>query len=155
MKYILISLILMTVVSVNGQTNQEANLLKFGSQEFTVPAGCKADSDHQVQCDHYTLGWFYMKKAMLKTVPEELIELLSERTEDFKKLPIFVSLFGEQVKGYKLSIKHEGAQKTSYQIIAYGIVNNQPVLVQLMLDKEPKTNDDLPDLPKKIIKLTK
>ena len=155
MKYILINLLFMAAVSVNGQTNKEVSLLKFGSQEFTVPAGCKALSEHQVQCDHYTLGWFYMNKVMLKTAPEEFVNDLSGDLKDFKKQPISVFLYGEEVKGYKISFKNEATQKTGYQIIAYGIVNNQAVLVQLMLDNEPRTNDDLPDLPKRIIKLAK
>jgi hypothetical protein len=155
MKYILINLLFMAVVSVNGQTNKEVNLLKFGSQEFKVPARCKALSEHQVQCDHYTLGWFSMNKEMLKTVPEEFANDLSRQLKDFKKQPISVYLLGEEVKGYKISYKNEATQKTVYQIIAYGIVNNQAVLVQLMLDNEPETNDDLPDLPKQIIKLAK
>ena len=141
MKYILINLLFMAAVSVNGQTNKEVSLLKFGSQEFTVPAGCKALSEHQVQCDHYTLGWFSMNKVMLKTAPEEFVDDLSGELKDFKKQPISVFLYGEEVKGYKISFKNEATQKTGYQIIAYGIVNNQAVLVQLMLDKEPRTNE--------------
>lgn len=155
MKYILINLLFMAAVSVNGQTNKEVSLLKFGSQEFTVPAGCKALSEHQVQCDRYTLRWFSMNKVMLKTAPEEFVDDLSEDLKDFKKQPISVHLYGEEVKGYKISSKNEATQKTVYQIIAYGIVNNQGVLVQLMLDNEPRTNDDLPGLPKRIIKLPK
>jgi hypothetical protein len=57
------------------------------------------------------------------------------------------------VRGYKISFKSDNG--TSYQIIAYGVANGQPVLVQLSLGKEPKTNDDIPEFARQIIKLTK
>lgn len=155
MKYIVINLLFMAIVSVNGQTNKEINLLKFNSQEFKVPVGCKALSENQVQCDNYSLGWFYISKEMIKTAAEEVVNDLSRQLKDFKKQPISVYLLGEEVKGYKISFSNEVSQKTGYQIIAYGIVNSQPVLVQLSLNKNPKTNDDLPELPKQIIKLAK
>src|ERR1051326_4244909 len=102
MRNIFIILLFIATVSVNGQT-KEINLLKFNSQELKVPAGCKARSEHQVQCDNYTLGWFYLSREMLKTAAEDVLNELSKELKDFKKQPISVYLLGEEVKGYKIS----------------------------------------------------
>jgi uncharacterized protein YfeS len=64
-------------------------------------------------------------------------------------------LLGEEAKGYKISFKNESIKKRGYQIVAYGVANGQPVLVQLSLNKEPKTDEDLPDFPRQIVKLSK
>ena len=39
--------------------------------------------------------------------------------------------------------------------MAYGYANEQLVLVQLSLDREPKTDEDIPAFPRQIIRLSK
>ena len=155
MKYILTILLLIGAVSANGQTTKQVDSLNFVSKEFNVPKGCKAPSAYQVQCHDFTMVWFYTTEEMLKMAPEQAVIHLSEQLKDFKKTSIPVYLLGEEVKGYILSFNNEATKKSGYQIVAYGIAAGQPVLVQLALDKEPKTDADLPDFPKQIIRLKK
>lgn len=155
MKYILTILFFITSISAYGQTTKQVNLLTFASKEFKTPEGCKAESQYQVLCDDYTMVWLYMNNEMLKTMPDQAVNQLSGQLKDFKKKSITVYLLGEEAKGYKISFKNESTKKTGYQIIAYGVANGQPVLVQLSLNKEPKTDDDLPDFPKQIVRLSK
>ena len=155
MKYILTVLLFITSVSAFGQITKQVDVLNFTSKEFKVPEGCKAKSQYQVQCADYAMVWLYMNNEMLKTMPDQAVNQLSAQLKDFKKQAITVKLLGEEAKGYKTSFKNESTKKTGYQIIAYGVANGQPVLVQLSLSKEPKTNDDLPDFPKQIVRLSK
>jgi hypothetical protein len=155
MKYLLIIFIFITAISISGQAKKEVTQLSFASKEFKVPEGCKAQSQYQVQCTDYTMLWLYMNDEMLKTMPDQAVNQLSSQLKDFKKKAITAYLLGEEVKAYKISFKNENTGKTGYQIVAYGVTNGQPVLVQLSLNKEPKADDDLPEFPKQIIRLSK
>lgn len=136
-----------------GQTSTKVDSLTFCFYKYKVPSGCTAESEYQVKCDNYSIGWLYMTEQMLQSMPDQLVSQLSGQMKKFKKEAITCYLLDKEVKGYKISFKKDNG--TGYQLIAYGIVNGQPVLVQLSLDNEPKTNDDISDFPRQIIKLTK
>ena len=78
---------------------------------------------------------------------------MAGQMKKFKKEPVTCYLLDNQVKGYKISFKTD--QGTGYQLMAYGMANEQLVLVQLSLDKEPKTGEDIPSFARQMISLSK
>ena len=78
---------------------------------------------------------------------------MAGQLKKFRKEAISCYLLFNPAKGYKLSYKVDDG--TVYQLIAYGIANEQPVIVQLTLDKEPKSNEDIPEFARQMIRLTK
>ncbi|MBP9883844.1 MAG: hypothetical protein KBF32_10595 [Chitinophagales bacterium] len=153
MKQILTILFLATTTIAYGQTSKQIDSLSFCHNKYKAPTGCKTESEYQLQCNDYSIQWLYMNDEMLKTMPDQFVSQLAGQMKKFKKKPITPLLLEKEVNGYKISFKSDSG--TSYQIIAYGIANGQPVLVQLSLDKEPKTNDDIPEFARQIVKLTK
>lgn len=150
----LISLVIFGIAGIAfGQTTKKVELVNFASKEFKVPAGCSASSPYQIECSDFKMLWLYMNDEMLKTMPDQAINQLSSQLKDFKKKKISAFLLGAEVKAFKISFANEANKKRGFQIVVYGIANGQPVLVQLNLEKEPNTNDDLPEFPKQIIKL--
>ena len=136
-----------------GQTSTKIDSLTFCFNRYKVPTGCSAESEYQAKCDNYSIVWLYMNDQMLQVMPDQFINQMSSQLKKFKKEPITCYLLNREVKGYKISYK--GDNGLGYQLIAYGVANGQPVLVQLSLDKEPKTNEDIPEFPREIIRLTK
>jgi hypothetical protein len=136
-----------------GQTSNKVDSLEFCHVRFKVPPGCTAASRYQVICGDYSMDWLYMTPQMLQTMPDQFVNQLSKQLKDVKREPIRCYIFNNEVKGYKISF--QGSQGTLYQLIAYGIVNDQPVLAQLSLNREPKTNEDIPPFPGQIIRLSK
>lgn len=153
MRQILIALFLFFSAASFGQTTKQVDTLTFCFNKYKVPTGCTAQSEYQVECDNYTMGWLYMNDQMLQYMPDQFINQMAGQMKKFTKEPITCYLLDKEVKGYKVSFKKD--KGIGYQLIAYGIANGQPVLVQLSLDKEPKTNDDIPEFPQQIIRLTK
>lgn len=98
------------------------------------------------------MSWIYLNKQMLQSVPQQLVEGMAKKMKDFKEEPITCYLLGTEAMGYKISYTKEGGKK-AYQIIGYGTANQQPVLVQLVLGREPRTNNDLPEFARQIIKI--
>ena len=152
MKYILSIFILLVNLNLYGQNSKQIDSLSFCDYKFKAPTGCKMESEYQVACEHYTIQWLYLNDEMLKTMPDKFVAQLAGQMKKFKKVPIKLFLLDKEVKGYKISFKSDSG--TAYQLIAYGKANGQPVLVQLSLDKEPKTNEDIPEFAKQIIKLS-
>jgi hypothetical protein len=136
-----------------GQTSTKIDSLTFCFNKYKVPTGCAAESEYQIKCDNYSMVWLYMNEQMLQVMPDQFVNQMPGQLKKFKKEPITCYLLDKEVKGYKISFKTDNG--TGHQLIAYGVANGQPVLVQLSLDNEPKTNDNIPDFPKQIIRLTK
>ncbi len=153
MKQTFTILFFLTVLTAFGQANQQVDKLNFCKQELDVPSSCYAESQYQLQCEDYSIQWLYMNDEMLQVMPEQFVAQLSGQMKKFKKEPITCYLLDSEAKGYKISFKTD--KGIAHQIIAYGTANNQPVLVQLSLNKEPKSNEDIPAVPRQIVRLTK
>jgi hypothetical protein len=153
MKQFLFFAFLFTTMGSFGQTSDKRDTISFCFVKFKIPEGCVAESPFQVKCDDYSMSWIYLTPQALLTTPDQLISQMSGQLKKFKKEAINCYLFDNQVKGYKISFKTD--QGTSHQLMAYGYANEQPVLVQLLLNKEPQTNEDIPAFPRQMIRLSK
>ena len=153
MKKILVMLVFVIANTVSGQEPKQIDSLSFCNIKYKIPAGCKAESEYQLDCDTFSIQWLYMNDAMLKTMPEHLVGQLEEQMREFKKEPIIPYLLGNKVTGYKVSYKVHNV--LLYQLIAYGVVKGQPVMVQFTLNKDPKTNAVIPEFVRQIIRVTK
>ncbi len=153
----------MTAVFADGQTTKQSNRFNFASKEFKIPANCQLETSvveeqqPKVRCENYSISWFPQKNAtdkMLESALDEASKNFAE-AKNFQKTPITVYLLGEEVNGFKISFENENSNQTRYSIIAAGRVNGQPLFLQLVTDREVKTDDDLSDFAKQIIKLSK
>ena len=153
MRQILTYVSILLATTTFGQTPSKIDTLTFCFNKYKVPTGCTAQSEYQVKCNNYSIVWLYMTEPMLQSVPEQFISQMAGQMKKFKKEPITCYLLDNEVKGYRISFKKDNG--AAYQLIAYGIANGQPVLVQLSLDSEPKSNEDIPEFPRQIIRLTK
>ena len=153
MKQLLLALFTLLVTTSFGQSSTQIDSLTFCFNKYKVPTGCTAESEYQVKCDSYSITWLYMNEQMLQFMPDQFINQMAGQMKNFRKEPISCFLLDKEVKGYKISFKKD--KGTGYQLVAYGVANGQPVLVQLALDNEPRTNEDLPDFPRQIIRLAK
>jgi len=150
MKQFLIFSLLFAVTTSFAQTGDTIN---FCFMKYKIPAECKAVSESQVKCDDYSMSWVYLTPQTFQTTPDQVINQMAGQMKKFKKEPVTCYLLGNQVKGYKISFKTD--QGTAHQLLAWGLANEQLVLVQLSLNKEPKTNEDIPAFPGQLISLSK
>ena len=153
MRQLLITFFILARAASFGQTSTKIDSLTFCFIKYKVPAGCSAETEYQIKCDSYSLVWLYMDKQMLQVTCNQLVNQMSGQMKKFKKEAITCYLLDKRVKAYKISFTKENGK--GYQLITYGVVNGQPVLVQLSLENKPRTNNDIPDFPKQIIRLTR
>ena len=153
MKQFLIFLFLTMAVNSFAQNPDKGDTISFCFIKYKIPAGCKATSEYQVTCDDYSMTWIYLTPQTFHTTPDQMLSQMAEQMKKFRKEQVSCYLFGNQVKGYKISFKTD--QGTGHQLMAYGRANEQLVLVQLSLNKEPITDDDIPAFPRQMIRLSK
>ena len=153
MKKFLFFLFFFIAASSFAQTPGKRDTISFCFIKYKIPAGCTAASEYQVKCDDYSMTWIYLTPQSFQTMPDQIVDQMAGQMKKFKKEPVTCYLFDNPVKGYKISFKTE--QGTGHQLMAYGMANEQLVLVQLSLDREPKTDDDIPAFPRQIIRLSK
>jgi hypothetical protein len=151
MKNLVTILICLIAFQASGQFAPPPDSISFCHRKFKIPAGCKSESIYQIECSDYKMQWLYMTKEMLDTVPQQLISQLEAQLKSFKKEEIKLLLLGKEVQGYK--VIYPLKEGYTYQIIAYGIANGQPVIVQLTLGKNPRSNDDIPYFPRQFVRL--
>jgi hypothetical protein len=153
MKQFLFFSLLFIAAGSRAQTLDKGDTISFCFVKFKIPAGCKAASEYQVKCADCSMTWTYLTPQTIQTMPDQVISQLAAQAKKFKKEPLTCYLLGNQAKGYRISFKTD--QGTSHQLMAWGYANEQLVLVQLSLDKEPKTDEDIPTFPGQIIRFSK
>jgi hypothetical protein len=153
MKKLLVLTLLVVTAKSYAQMAEKGDTINFCFIKYKIPAGCKAVSEYQVKCDDYSMSWIYLTPQNFQSTPDQIISQLSAQTKKFKKEPVTCYLLNNQVKGYRLSFKTD--QGISHQLMAWGLANEQLVLVQLSLNKEPQTDGDIPSFPGQIIRFSK
>lgn len=151
MKYIFTIYLSLYVVIAMAQQSQEVKEVRYCGYAISVPEGCMADSDYEVVCDDFAIQWMYLEPDMLSFMPKQYMDQLDERLKKFRKRNIQLVSFENKIDGYLVSYKDD--REIKYKIIAFGTVNDQAVMLNLALPKEPINNEDLPALAKQFIRI--
>ena len=150
MKTLVAIVFFLIAANVSGQTKKRDSVT-FCYIKYAIPAGCAADSASTVKCGDWQMTWVYLNPEMLQSFTDQLVSQMAGRFKKFKEEPITCYLLDHPAKGYRLSFQKEGG--TVHQLIAYGFANEQPVFVQVSLDKDPYSNEDIPAFARQMITL--
>lgn len=142
MKQRMFFILFMCSTIVWGQEKKEVKFLHFCGEKISVPLECQAGSDYELTCEDFSLQWMYLEPDMLSFAPQQYINQMDERLKKFRKRGIKLMSLGKEIDGYLIS--HKDDKEIKYKIVAYGTVNNQPVLIHLSMLSEPKNNEALP-----------
>lgn len=147
-----ILLLIFTIISTiaNGQEKKQIDSLNYAHIKIAIPENCHAKSEYELlDCNGFSIQWLYLTDKMLKTVPNQFIDKFSKQPNVKSKSKITLESFGSKLNGFKF--KMINSDKIFYRIIVYGIVNNQPLLLNIGTDNDIKSNSDLTDFLRKII----
>lgn len=149
MKKLLIIVALFVAPLSYGQASVET--VTVASNMLSVPPDCKVETENKVHCNNYTVEWTYGDEQKVKGLQDAFLAM-GGMLDKFKKKRYDFYLFETRVKGYQVSYKN--ATGTTYQISASGVINGEPVWILVSLDKEPVTNDDIPQFVRQIIRFS-
>ncbi len=152
MKRIIILAFIILSINCYGQSEKKIDSLNYAHMKIAVPENCEAKSEYELlDCEGISIQWLFLNDEMLKTVPNQFIEQFSNQKTIKKRTKITVVSFGSELEGYKFKMKNTDG--TSYRIIVYGTVNNQPLLLNIGTKTDIKKGADLNGFLKKLIEI--
>ena len=124
------------------------NKLNYANLEITAPPNYTANDlpeSTELVSSAYTAQWRNLPNILYENnVHRQIIKQWEEDTHGRFISAIYFTSKGAKMTGklYQLKVK-EGIK---YKIFAYGVVNNQPVVINLGFEKMPRQNKDLDEL---------
>lgn len=114
-----------------GQSTSKVDLIEFCGKRFVAPSDCETIGN-MIKCIDYVFFWIYEPVADLPRHQEELLAQIK------KPKKINVSVINSDLVGYQSKLD------TYDCLLIIRKVNGQGVIINLFLNKEIKTTDDLP-----------
>ena len=154
MKNISILILLFLTLNSFAQITEKIDSLNYAGIKIIVPEECTAKSQYELlECNGNSIQWLYLNQEMLKSVPDQIIAQFTQQQNTQKQGKIKLVSFGQELEGIKF--KRKNSNKTNFTLVAYGIVNNQPLLINISTNKEISENSDLDEFLSRIIQFKK
>ena len=147
-----ITLITFIFICLNSYSqNTIIKKVNYADIEIEVPANYIANSEYEIENDNFSAQWLYLSKVMFdQNVQYQIIKQFEDQTKAKEISEISFLSNGSIFKGKIYKIKNTNLK---YKVLASGIVNNQPLVLNLSFKNEPKLNTDFDQLMQNFIKL--
>lgn len=153
MKSLLTVILALFSFGIFAQDSTSITELSYCKETFKIPDSCSAKSKYELTCADFTIQWLYMNEKMLAFMPQQIVKQLESKLKKVKKTAIKCISLETEIDGYLITYKD--GKKKKYKIIAYGIVQGQPVLINLGLTNNPTENNKLHEFVRQIIEIKK
>ena len=148
LKITLIALIF--IYSITYSQNKTVNKVNYANIEIDVPQNYKANSEYEVENDNFSAQWLYLSKEMFdQNIQNQIIKQFEDQTKAKIISEISFSSNGSIFYGKIYTIDNTNLK---FKIVASGIINNQPLVLNLSFKSQPKSNKDLDLLMQNFIK---
>lgn len=152
MKYYLTLYSIFLALTIQAQNNEIITQVNFAGEQIPVPENCSTDSEYAlIDCQGTSVQWLYLNEEMLGEVVEQYVTQMGAQHGVRNIGQVKILSFGSELKGDTFERKH--ADGISYNILASGIVNQQPLLLNIVSDKQLKDTDDLSAFLKSFIEI--
>ncbi len=145
---------LITFIFICLNTYSQNTIIKkvnYAHIEIEVPANYIANSEYEIENDNFSAQWLYLSKVMFdQNVQYQIIKQFEDQTKAKEISEISFLSNGSIFKGKIYKIKNTNL---IYKVLASGIVNNQPLVLNLSFKNEPNLNTDFDQLMQNFIKL--
>jgi hypothetical protein len=149
-KIIVSAFLLFGAVKASAQETEKIKELNYAGNKILVPNNCEAKSEYELlNCNNTDVQWLYLNEEMLKTVPTQFLSQFGSQSIVKKENDFKLRSFNSELTGKKFKLKSDG--KTTYRIIVSGIVNKQPLLLNIGTENDIIKNSDLNELLGKLI----
>lgn len=149
-KIIVSAFLFFGAVKASAQETEKIKELNYAGNKILVPNNCEAKSEYELlNCNNTDVQWLYLNEEMLKTVPTQFLSQFGSQSIVKKENDFKLKSFNSELTGKKFKLKSDG--KTTYRIIVSGIVNKQPLLLNIGTENDIIKNSDLNELLGKLI----
>ena len=149
-KIIITVFLIIGTLKISAQETEKIKELNYAGIKILVPNNCEAKSEYELlKCNNVDTQWLYLNEEMLKTVPTQFLTQFGSQSIVKKESDFKLKSFKSELTGKKFKLKSDG--KINYRIIVSGIVNNQPLLLNIGTENDIIKNTDLNEFLMKII----
>ena len=149
-KIIVCIFLIIGTIKISAQATEKIKELNYAGIKILVPNNCEAKSEYQLlNCNHTDIQWLYFNEEMLKTVSTQILSQFGSQSIVKEESDYKLKSFNSELTGKKFKLKSEG--KITYRIIVSGIVNKQPLLLNIGTENNITKNSDLNELLVRII----
>ena len=140
--------ILLILASIILTAQEKVEKLQYAKTEIIVPEKCSAKSEFEILgCDGFSAQWLFLNEEMVKQkVDEQLMKQIGQQLEYKTKKPIHFLSQNQKFTGTKYKMKNGNVR-----IIAFGKVDEIPLVLNLGFNKDPEKNINLTEFEKKFI----
>ena len=150
LKIIITALLIIGILKISAQETVKIKELNYAGIKILVPNNCEAKSEYELlNCNNIDIQWLYLNGEMLKTVPTQFLTQFASQSIVKNESNFKLKSFKSELTGKKFKLKSDG--KVTYRIIVYGIVNNQPLLLNIGTENDIIKNSDLNEFLAKLI----
>ena len=150
LKLLITTFLIVGTLKISAQETEKIKELNYAGIKISVPNNCEAKSEYELlNCYNTNIQWLYLNEEMLKTVPTQFLSQFASQPIVKKENDFKLKSFNSELTGKKFKIKSDG--KTTYRIIVSGIVNNQPLILNIGTENDLIKNSDLNELLVKMI----
>lgn len=150
LKIIIGVFLIVGTIKITAQETEKIKELNYAGIKILVPNNCEAKSEYELMnCNNTDIQWLYLNEEMLKTVPNQFLSQFSNQPIVKKESDFKLKSFNSELTGKKFKLKSDG--KITYRIIVSGIINKQPLLLNIGTEYDIIKNSDLNDLLSKFI----
>lgn len=129
-------------IKIYAQKIEKINELNYAGIKILVPNNCEAKSEYELlNCNNTDIQWLYLNEEMLKSVPAQFLNQFASQSIVKKESDFKLKSFNSELTGKKFKLKSDG--KITYRIIVSGIVNKQPLLLNIGTENDIIKNSDL------------
>ncbi len=138
------------ISKIYAQETGKIKELNYAGIKILVPNNCEANSEYELlNCNNTDIQWLYLNEEMLKTVPLQFLKQFASQPIAKEESDFKLKSFNSELTGKKFKLKSDG--KITYRIIVSGIVNKQPLLLNIGTENDITKNSDLNELLVKFI----
>ncbi len=152
-KFIIITILLFISFYSFGQ-NEGFKKVQYSKTEIAVPEDYFAKDEYSIENNNFSAQWLYLNKEM---VEQGVANQISKQFEDqikFSKVTGIQFISNNGVfNGKKYELKNN--KKLKFKIIAFGTVDNQPLILNMGFRTDPELSDGSDQLMKKFIQMKK
>jgi hypothetical protein len=146
MKNIITLLLLIISLNLFAQTNKIKNVDFFGNS-IQVTDECELVMQGMLKCDSFILYWISQPLDDFERHKDEFMAQMGER--EVEKIECYI--LDKKVDAYKGNMEEEGTG-SGYLLNICSKINNQVAFITMWLKTNPKTNAELPNFIKQILK---
>ncbi|HJR99829.1 MAG TPA: hypothetical protein VJ780_02735 [Flavobacterium sp.] len=150
LKLIISVFLIFGVNNIFSQETEKIKELNYAGIKILVPNNCEAKSEYELlNCNNTDIQWLYLNTEMLTTIPAQFLNQFASQSTVKKESDFKLKSFNSELTGKKIQLKSDG--KITYRIIVSGIINEQPLLLNIGTENNILKNSDLNELLGKFI----